>query len=140
MKLITLISAGLFIVLAALYLKKEKVTPPSLYESKWILQSMKTDSGTIRVNTKAFIRFDKELKSAGGNGSCNSFGSTTTIKGDSINFSDIFSTEMYCEEVQQTENTFFKQLGKANRFTIKNKTLFLYHINDLLMEFVAEEK
>lgn len=139
MKLITIISTGLFIVLAALYLKKERSVSPSLYNTKWSLRTITTDTGTINVNTKAFMKFNEEQKSAGGNGSCNSFGSTATIKGDSINFSNIFSTKMYCEEVQQIENTFFNLLGKANRFTIKNKTLFLYQINDLLMEFVPED-
>jgi heat shock protein HslJ len=138
MKLITFISAGIFIVIAGLLLKKENTVQQSLYETKWSLRKIHSETGTEDVLTKAFIKFDKEKNSAGGNGSCNSFGSNATVKGDAVSFTNIFSTKMYCEGVQQTEDAFFKQLGKANRFAIKDKTLSLYNGTDLLLEFVAE--
>ena len=114
-----------------------KVTTP-LYNTKWSLKKIYTGQAIQLVETKAFIRFDKEKGSAGGNGSCNSFGSNTTINGNEVSFKNIFSTKMYCEEVQQIENKYFKQLENANRFEIKDKTLFLYHDKDPLLEFSAE--
>ena len=139
MRLITFISAGAFIVLSAFVVKKEsQKQQASLYETKWSLKKMHTDKGTEEINTKAFIKFHKEKQSAGGNGSCNNFGSDFSIDENKISFKNIFSTKMYCEEVQQTENTFFSLLGKVNRFEINEKTLKLYNEKDLLLEFAVE--
>ena len=146
MKLITFISVGTFIVLSAFVMKKpaipagrEKITQTtSLYDTKWYLKKIHTDAGVEEMNTKAFIKFNQEKKSAGGNGSCNSFGSDFTINKNEISFKNIFSTKMYCEGVQQTEDLFFKQLEKVNKFEIKDKTLLLYQDKVVLLEFAAE--
>lgn len=138
MKLITFLSAGIFIVLAGSAMKKQDAAQQSLYETKWSLKKIHTEAGVEEVNTKAFIRFDKEKNSADGNGSCNSFGSTVTISGNEVRFSNIFSTKMYCEAVQKTEDAFFKQLGNATRFEMKGKTLSIYNDKELLLEFTAE--
>jgi len=117
-----------------------KVTTP-LYNTRWSLKKIYSGEAIQLVETKAFIRFDQGKGSAGGNGSCNSFGSTATITGNQVNFKNIFSTKMYCEQVQQIENNFLGSLEKVTRYEIKDKSLFLYKDKDLLLEFaVAEEK
>ena len=90
------------------------------------------------ITTKAFIKFNKETKCAGGNGSCNTFGSNFTISDNTISFKNIFSTKMYCEGVQKTEDSFFNQLEKVNRFEVKDKTLVLYQGDDILLVFESE--
>ena len=109
-----------------------------LYTTRWSLKKIYTGNAIQAVETKAFIRFDKEKGSAGGNGSCNSFGSSFSINNDEVSFKNIFSTKMYCEQVQEIENKYFKQLGNANRFEIKDSSLVLYHDKEKLMEFIAE--
>lgn len=111
-----------------------------LYNTKWLLKKIHDSGNNEIVNTKAFIRFDKEKGSAGGNGSCNSFGSSAIINGNDVSFKNIFSTKMYCEQVQQIENKFLGSLGKVTRFEIKGKSLFLYNDKDQLLEFAAEEE
>ena len=142
MRLTTLISAGIFIVASAFIMKKEHIDDTminqSLYDTKWSLRKIHTETGVQDVQTKAFIKFNEEKKSAGGNGSCNTFGSSIMIHNNQVSFKNIFSTKMYCEDVQQIENIFLNQLGKVNRFEIKNKTLFLYNDKDVLLEFEAE--
>lgn len=146
MKLITFISAGTLIVLSAFVMKspacpagRENTSQNSaLYNTKWSLKKIHTESGAADVLTQAFIRFNPEKKSAGGNGGCNSFGSSLSVSGNSINLKDIFSTKMYCEGAQQTEDAFFRQLERVNRFKIKDKTLFLYHDEKVLIEFRSE--
>lgn len=139
MRLITFISAGVFIVCSAFIMKKgNQQKASSLYETKWSLKKIYTTTGIEEVNTKAFIKFDKEKKSAGGNGSCNTFGSTTTIDKNEISFKNIFSTKMYCQEVQQTENAFFINLGKATRYEIDDNVFKLYNDKELLLEFESE--
>ena len=137
MKLQTFIATGAFILFCAFALKKE-TTDQSLYGTKWSLKKIYTDSVTEEVLTKAFIKFNQEKKSAGGNGSCNTFGSNLSVSGDEMSITNIFSTKMYCEGVQQTEDAFFTQLAKVNRFEIKDKALLLYHDKDLLLEFESE--
>ena len=142
MRLTTLISAGIFIVASAFIMKKEHIDDTMinqpLYDTKWSLKKIHTETGIQDVQTKAFIKFNEEKKSAGGNGSCNTFGSSIMIHNNQVSFKNILSTKMYCEDVQQIENIFLNQLGKVNRFEIKNKTLFLYNDKDLLLEFEAE--
>jgi|CXWL01.1.fsa_nt_gi heat shock protein HslJ len=139
MKLITFISAGAFILFSAFVMKKENIKQATpLYDTKWTLNKIHTEAGVEEVLTKAFIKFNREKKSAGGNGSCNSFGSDFSIGNDKISFKNIFSTKMYCDGVQQTEDAFFRQLGKVNRFEVKDKKLLLYQDKDVLLEFVSE--
>lgn len=119
---------------------KDQQPAVSLDGHKWMLAKLYKD-GTVMavVNKKAFIRFDQVKGSAGGNGSCNSFGSTLSVTGNQLSITQLFSTKMYCEEVQGTENGFFDLLGKANRYDIKGDNLLLYHDKDVLLEFEKEQ-
>lgn len=116
-----------------------QVTTP-LYNTKWSLKKIYTNNEEEVVNTKAFIRFDKEKNSAGGNGSCNSFGSSASISGNELSFKNIFSTKMYCEQVQQIENKYLGHLGKITRYEVRAKNLLLYNDKELMLEFSAEEE
>ena len=138
MKTTTLFTAGVFILLSGSIMKTEKGPAQSLYDTKWTLKKTHDSTGVTEVYTKAFIKFNEAKKSAGGNGSCNNFGSSIELKGHTIHFSDIFSTKMYCEGVQDIEDIFFRQLAKVNRFAISGKTLRLYQGEELLLEFAAE--
>ena len=138
MKLITFISAGAFIFFSAFMMKQETRPQQSLYDTRWMLKKIHSSSGTEDVITKAFIKFNEKKKSAGGNGGCNSFGSTLAVNNNSISITEIISTKMYCEGIQPTEDSFFKQLEKVTRFEIKDKVLLLYHDKDLLLEFESE--
>jgi len=131
-------STGLFMLLSAFIMKKDNWQHQSLYETKWSLKKISTKQGVEEVNTKAFIKFNQQKRSAGGNGSCNTFGSSLTVNGDKISFKDIFSTKMYCDGVQQIEDKFFQQLNKINRFEIKDKTLLLLRDDEVLLEFQSE--
>ena len=139
MKLITFIGAGTFILLSAFVIKNENNTgAKSLYDKKWMLRKIHTDSGVHELVTKAFIKFNLETKSAGGNGSCNTFGSSFSITNNNISFKNMFSTKMYCEGVQQIEDAFLKQLESVNKFEVKDKSLVLYDREKVLLEFQSE--
>ncbi len=140
MKLTTYISAGVFIFLSAWVMKNKEANEQSgsLYQTKWTLKRIHSDSPNNELTGKAFIQFDSEKKSAGGNGGCNSFGSSLSVTGNNLQFSNIFSTKMYCEGIQPTEDIYLKYLGETNRFDIKGKILSLYRDKQLLLEFFAE--
>lgn len=139
MKLMTFFSTGAFVVLSACAMQKEATQQQqSLYDVKWNLKKIHDGTKTEEVITKAFIKFNKEKNSAGGNASCNTFGSNATVNNNQVSFSNIFSTKMYCEGVQSTEDAFLKQLSNVDRFEIKDKTLILYHDKEELLEFESE--
>jgi heat shock protein HslJ len=111
----------------------------SLYDTKWFLVKIHSGGATEEVTErKAYINFSKEKKNAGGNGSCNMFGGTLAVEGETMSITQIIATKMYCEGVQETENSFFIQLEKVNRFEIKNDNLFLYRDKEFLLEFEKE--
>jgi heat shock protein HslJ len=106
---------------------------------KWYLKKIYKDTDTTEViNKKAFIQLDSANGKVGGNGSCNSFGGALTLDGEKISISKVFSTKMFCEGVQQTEDNFLKQLEKVNRFEIKDTVLLLYQDEQMLLEFERE--
>jgi heat shock protein HslJ len=120
--------------------KQTMSSATALFDTKWSLKKIYDSGKEESVNTKAFIRFDKEKGSAGGNGSCNSFGSTASVNGNEVIFKNVFSTKMYCEQVQQIENKFLGGLEKITRYEIKGKKLLLYQDEDLKLEFTSEEE
>ena len=138
MKLFTFIGTGAFILFSAFVLNEKQIDSPSLYNTKWLLKKIHTDTGTDDVFTNAFIKFNLQKKTAGGNGSCNTFGSNFVVANHQISIINLFSTKMYCEGVQQTEDSFFRLLEKVNRFEIKEKTLRFYFDEELLLEFEKE--
>lgn len=138
MKLVTFMSTGLFMLFSAFVLKKDSQQQTPFYETKWHLKKIYTKKGVEEIRTNAFIKFYQQKQSAGGNGSCNTFGSSISINGNKISFKDIFSTKMYCEDVQLTEDKFFQQLNKVNRFEIKGNTLLLLRDDEVLLEFQSE--
>lgn len=107
---------------------------------KWYLKKIYRDDSFTQVLTKkAFISFKPGNGSAGGNGSCNAFGTTVTIAGNNIGFKNIVSTKMYCDEVQSIENDFFQSLQRATRYETEGKKMFLFEKDELLLEFEKEE-
>ncbi len=138
MKLPLLAGAGLYLVMSAFILKKENGGAQPFYETKWLLKKIYTDSGVRVPGPKAYIRFHDEKKSAGGNGGCNVFGSTITVKGGSIIFSDIVSTKMYCEGTQESEDAYFQELDRVNRFVLTEHRLLLFQDGQLRLEFETD--
>jgi len=132
--------AILMITISCKSAKETMKTTTPLFNTKWSLKKIYTDGKEETANTKAFIRLDKEKGSAGGNGSCNSFGSTTIINSNEVSFKNIFSTKMYCEQVQSIENKFLVSLEKVTRYEIKDESLLLYNDKNLLLEFFAAEE
>lgn len=140
MKLITFLSAGLFVLASAFTIKQASPSQDSpLYQTKWILKKMTTASGMEAVVVPVSLRMHQEKKSAGGNGGCNTYGSTLSVNGSRISFSEIFSTKMFCEGAQATEDRYFALLGKVNHFVVRGNQLLLYDNQTLLLQFEATE-
>jgi heat shock protein HslJ len=104
---------------------------------KWYLTTIyKPDGYTQVLIRKAFISFQTDNGKIAGNGSCNSFGGRLTVDGENLSFGNIFSTKMYCNDVQSIEDDFFRKLQKVTRYEIKGKCLLLFNGDKLLLELV----
>lgn len=123
-------------ILARVKSEKAPQKPADFFVTEWKLTRIE---GKPINSEKAFIRFDDEKNSAGGNGGCNGFGGDLEKKGNTIKISNVISTKMFCENGSDIENKFFANLDSVNKYEIKNGKLFLMGKNKVLLEFEAKK-
>jgi heat shock protein HslJ len=113
----------------------------SLESKKWVLERIKGRQTFVAL-PYAFVNFDAEKGSAGGNTSCNVFGGDYSVRGNSIAFSNIISTMRACVEDNKmsVERDMLDGLREARRFEIRDGRLRLYRGNELLLTFRPENK
>jgi heat shock protein HslJ len=113
----------------------------NLEDKKWVLESI-GENPLPKVQEEAFVNFDAEKKSAGGNTSCNAFGGDYETNGDEIAFSQMISTMRACIEDKRMdiERDFLDGLRNANRYQVSGDKLLLYHDQKLLLTFVGRKK
>ena len=110
--------------------------PAEFFGTEWKLTRIE---GMSVSTERAFIRFEGEKNSAGGNGGCNVFGGDLEKNSSQIKISNVFSTKMYCENGSDIENKFFANLDRVEKYEIKNGKLFLMAKNKVLLEFEAKK-
>lgn len=112
-----------------------------LEDKKWILE--KIENKTIgKLPETAFLVFNKEKQSAGGNTSCNVFGAEYEADGKTLKITQGIQTFRACieDERMNIEREFMNGLQKIDRYEIKGENLFLYEGKTLLLTFRAENK
>ena len=109
---------------------------PNFFGTEWKLTKIE---GQVVKNMKSFIRFDNQKNSAGGNGGCNAFGGNMTKAGNKIKISQIISTKMFCEDLQEVENKFFANLDRVTEYEIKDEKLFLMANKTVILEFEVKK-
>ncbi len=70
-----------------------------------------------------------------GNGGCNSLFGTIEAKAESIHFSDIGSTKMFCKDEMPLEREFTQTLVKVDHYLVRNLQLVLYAGKETAMIF-----
>lgn len=113
----------------------------NLEDKKWILESVKNDA-LPKVETDAFIVFNREKQSAGGNTSCNVFGAEYETDGKNLKITQGIQTFRACveDERMNIEKEFMKGLQNTNRYEIRGEKLYLYQGDELLLTFRAAAK
>jgi heat shock protein HslJ len=115
-------------------MEKNKAIPSNTYtklQAKWILRKiLKSTTLSKVVDGKANIVFGADTQISGNN-SCNSFFGTYKQMNNTLNFSQMGSTKMYCEGSIETD--FMQNLQKVNTYKITKKYLYLYKDSELLM-------
>lgn len=113
----------------------------SLESKKWVLESVKGNS-VGKLETEAFIRFNGNEKSVGGNTSCNVFGGNATWGDGKFEFSQGISTLRACIEDNrmEIERGVLDGLNNADRYEVKGEKLHLYKGTELLLTFVGKDE
>ncbi len=71
------------------------------------------------------LSFDESSNRVSGFSGCNRYSGAYIIKENSILFSELIATKMYCEKTQEIENSMLEYLSKINAFSLKENTLIL---------------
>ena len=107
----------------------EKSPPENLAETgsvkgtTWRLSSLGGEDAATGVVSTLTFNDDNNIS---GNGGCNSFGGQATFDGVKLNFSDVFSTMMACEQPKmEQEAAFLAAVAKTASYTVEGATLTL---------------
>jgi len=119
----------------------DPATAVGLEDKKWMLEAI--DGVAVpKIARTAFVVFDKEKQSAGGDSSCNLFGGSYTVAGDKLKITDVVSTMRACieDDRMKIEREFLDALQKTNRYEIVREKLMLYQNKRLLLTLEGEDK
>jgi len=104
--------------------------------SKWVLSEWPgkllpaTAQATLNINGGNKI---------GGKSFCNSYGGNASFNGNAIQFSQLFSTKMYCNEVADAETKFIADLETVNSGKVDGGKLWLMKDGKVVMVFSKAE-
>lgn len=109
----------------------------ALRRTRWQLSGFTSggESKTPLEGASITLEFDTATD-VGGSGGCNSFGGTYEVEDDEINFGELASTLMACEDeaLMDQEAWFFETLAMVERYDIEAGELVL-HTADGMMRF-----
>ena len=106
----------------------------SLENTHWKLVELQRLPGGLPSLTKEAFLLLKDGKLNGFSG-CNNFFGTYSFSGNSIHFSGIGMTKMYCKEAMDVENGLSQALTHADQFRINSNHLELSKNTGLLARF-----
>ena len=105
---------------------------------RWVLVEMKGVPVQQSGGRKdAFINFEVDQKRFRGNGGCNQINGNYSVDKNSIQFSEVISTKMSCDDIE-FENTFLSALGSINRYEVKGNDLLLKRKREVLLVLRAK--
>lgn len=115
-------------------------------QREWMMISFKDYSKEKLMQYSAKLSFIPNLKTPNqfsAKMGCNNLFFTAKIlngnDGDEIQFSDVGSTMMYCEDMMDVESDFAKILPMMNRYKIEGHYLILVDADQNIMKFVAAD-
>jgi heat shock protein HslJ len=110
------------LILASCAVDLDPKPPTSEPLGSWTLISGETPDGTIEQATLTI-----EAESIGGQGPCNVYGGSAEFFEDTVSFSEIFSTLMYCGEdtVMEQETAYFAALSAVDSYRLDGDELAL---------------
>jgi len=92
-------------------------------QGQWKLVSFGSDSSQTQAVPDVETSVEFKDGKLNGNVGCNGFGGDYTVDGDTITFSPIMSTMMFCEAVAEQESGTLAVLKDKATFTLNGNTL-----------------
>ncbi len=94
----------------------------------------------VVVNTNITLGFTSDNQ-AGGSSGCNTYGGSYRIDGDSISFSEVFSTLMACTDntIMAQETAYFEALQAATGYEIADDQLIITYGDEQQLVFVSTD-
>ena len=106
----------------------------ALENTHWKLIELHSLPGSLPSLTKEAFLLLKDGKLTGFSG-CNNFFGTYSFSGNTIHFSGIGMTKMYCKDAMEVENGLSQALTNADQFRINSNHLELLKNSELLARF-----
>jgi heat shock protein HslJ len=131
---LTLLIASFFLAIGC---SSNKESVNTLLHDIWVLESIegKTYSRAENQNLHPTIEIYLAEERFNGNTGCNNMSGEVTVNGSKITFSNIVTTKMFCEGVDET--SFISALEKANNYKIEKMRL---HLNEYEKEILVLKK
>ena len=99
------------------------ISEQPLLETHWTVIELNGKRLTdTTLHKEMYLVLKKENNRAEGEGACNSFSTTYTLKNKEIVFGPVVSTKIFCQAID-AENQFFKALSATTHFVLKSDTL-----------------
>jgi heat shock protein HslJ len=106
----------------------------SITAIEWKLTKM-GDRDLSAVNPPVTITLDETKKGISGHGGCNRYFGAYQSSGETISFTGIGSTKMFCQDSQAIEDAYFKAIGMVQSFKTEGNKLYLLAQEKVVLEF-----
>jgi heat shock protein HslJ len=125
-----------FLVIVGLSSCAKELDTAAKSNSKWVL--VEWPGKTLPTTAQATLNIS-EGNRIGGKAFCNTYGGNASFNGNSIQFSQLFGTKMYCDELSDAETKFTADLGSVNSGKVSGGKLTLMKDGQVLMVFSRAE-
>ena len=115
-------------VLTVIYLSgcvssKTGIQNADLGGTEWVMFEM--NGNKYEAADKVTIKFDDAGKKISGKAPCNNYGAGATVISNKVSFSELFSTKMMCDNIND-EQTFFDTIKKVYAYQTANDMLYFF--------------
>lgn len=115
--------------------------PHDLEGKKWLLTSYGDPDSPQAVIEDTRVTAEFSEGEVAGTAGCNNYFGSYEIKGESLTFGAVASTEMWCEDpegVMDQETEYLRSLGAAERYQVKDGKLQIFYTGGQVLTFAEE--
>lgn len=106
----------------------------SISGAEWKLMKM-GDRDLSAFNPPVTLKLDETRKGISGHGGCNGYFGGYLSSGETISFTGIGSTKMFCQDTQAIEDAYFKALSTIQSYKAESNKLYLLAEGNVILEF-----
>ncbi len=107
----------------------------------WVLTELNGAAAEMpEGKEQPYLSFDSLAQNVNGYAGCNRVFGPVHLNGDSIGFTGLAATRMYCTETQYVEDAFMAALNRTNTYTVKEGRLSFYAGGQQLAVLSRKEK